>query len=178
MKLSFVLVYLSLVAAAGCGGDTPKPATPTAVSLELARLVLATKPAGSVSVLDARKAGEAESLTVSGRVANVVSGFAVFTLMDISLSYCGEENKEDGCKTPWDYCCVTAKTRTANSLLVEVRDGSGNPVAGSIGDLRLLDAVTVVGKLMQDDHGNHLLLATGWHRDARPDLPDGVRWPQ
>ena len=73
---------------------------------------------------------------------------------------------------------MTAETRTANSLLVEVRDGSGNPMAGSIGDLRLLDAVTVVGKLTQDDHGNHLLLATGWHRDARPDVPSGVRWPQ
>ena len=128
-------------------------------------------------MLDARKGGAADSRVVSGRIANVVSGFAVFTLMDSSLPYCGEKNKEDGCKTPWDYCCESSDTRTANSLLVEVRDAKGKPIAGSLGDLRLLDAVTVVGKLTKDEHGNHVLLATGWHRDARPELPADLRWP-
>ena len=177
MKLSFVLVCLSFVVVAGCGGDAPKSVTPAAVSPELAKLALATKPAGAVSVVDARKGGAADSCAVSGRIANVVAGFAVFTLMDSSLPYCGEKNKEDGCKTPWDYCCESSDTRTANSLLVEVRDAKGKPVAGSLGDLRLLDAVTVVGKLTKDEHGNHVLLATGWHRDARPQLPADLRWP-
>lgn len=53
----------------------------------------------------------------------------------------------------------------------DVADAKGKPLAGSLGDLRLLDAVTVVGKLTKDEHGNHVLLATGWHRDARPELP-------
>ena len=121
--------------------------------------------------------GTIRKYTWSGRIANVVAGFAVFTLMDSSLPYCGEKNKEDGCKTPWDYCCESSDTRTANSLLVEVRDAKGKPIAGSLGDLRLLDAVTVVGKLTKDEHGNHVLLATGWHRDARPELPADLRWP-
>ena len=178
MKLSFALVCLSFTVAAGCGGGgdakSPPPAT---AAPELAKLALAAKPAGAVSVQDARKAGAADSRTVTGRIANVVPGFAVFTLMDSSLPYCGEKNKEDGCKTPWDYCCESVDTRTANSLLVEVRDGKGKPIAGSLGDLRLLDVVTVVGKLTKDEHGNHVLLATGWHRDARPDLPTDLRWP-
>lgn len=177
MKLSFALVCLSLVVAAGCGGDAPKSGAPAAAAPELAKLMLAAKPAGAVSVQDARKAGAADSRTVTGRIANVVPGFAVFTLMDSSLPYCGEKNKENGCKTPWDYCCESAETRTANSLLVEVRDAKGKPIAGSLGDLRLLDAVTVVGKLTKDEHGNHVLLATGWHRDARPELPTDLRWP-
>jgi hypothetical protein len=129
-------------------------------------------------VSDAKKAGAADARSVSGRIANVVPGFAVFTLMDSSLPYCGEKNKEDGCKTPWDYCCESAETRTSNSLLVEVRDTKGKPITGSLGDLRLLDAVTVVGKLTKDEHGNDVLLATGWHRDARPELPANLRWPQ
>lgn len=176
MRLSLALVFLSFGVATGCGGDPPKSAAPTPTP-ELAKLMLATKPSGAVSVLDARKAGPADSCTVSGRIANVVPGFAVFTLMDTSLPYCGEKNKEDGCKTPWDYCCESVETRTANSVLVEVRDAKGKPLAGSLGDLRLLDAVTVVGKLTKDDHGNWVLLATGWHRDARPELPADVRWP-
>lgn len=178
MKLSFVLACLSFAVVAGCGGggDAPRSVAPSAAP-ELAKLALATKPAGAVSVLDARKGGAADSRVVSGRIANVVSGFAVFTLMDSSLPYCGEKNKEDGCKTPWDYCCESSDTRTANSLLVEVRDAKGKPIAGSLGDLRLLDAVTVVGKLTKDEHGNHVLLATGWHRDSRPELPTDLRWP-
>lgn len=179
MKLSVVLVCLTFAVLAGCGGgaDAPKSPPPAAAAPELAKLALAAKPAGAVSVQDARKAGAADSRTVTGRIANVVPGFAVFTLMDTSLPYCGEKNKEDGCKTPWDYCCESVETRTANSLLVEVRDAKGKPLAGSLGDLRLLDAVTVVGKLTKDEHGNHVLLATGWHRDARPELPADLRWP-
>lgn len=179
MKLSSVLFGSLLVVAAGCGGDAPK-APPAAVppAPALAKLALAAKPAGAVAVVEAKQAGAADAKVVSGRVANLVPGFAVFTLMDTSLPYCGEKNKEDGCKTPWDYCCESADTRTANSLLVEVRDASGKPVAGSLGDLRLLDAVTVAGKLTKDEHGNHVLLATGWYRDARPELPADLRWPK
>jgi hypothetical protein len=179
VKLSLVLSAPFLVLAAACGGDAPKsppPAQPPAPAL--AKLALASKPNGAVAVVEAKKAGAADACVVSGRVANLVPGFAVFTLMDLSLPYCGEKNKEDGCKTPWDYCCDSADTRTANSLLVEVRDANGKPIAGSLGDLRLLDAVTVAGKLTKDEHGNHVLLATGWFRDARPELPANLRWPQ
>ena len=178
MKLPFALVCLSFAVAAGCGGgDAPKPVAPAAAATELAKLALTAKPAGAVSVLDARKAGAADSRAVTGRIARVVPGFAVFTLMDTSLPYCGEKNKEDGCKTPWDYCCESATIRAANSLLIEVRDAKGKPIAGSLDNLRLLDAVTVVGKLTKDEHGNQVLLATGWHRDARPELPGNLRWP-
>lgn len=179
MRLSSVLFVSSLLVVAACGGNAPKaPPAVVPAAPALAKLALAQKPAGAVAVVDAKKAGPADACVVSGRVANLVPGFAVFTLMDTSLPYCGEKNKEDGCKTPWDYCCDSAETRTANSLLVEVRDANGKPIAGSLGDLRLLDAVTVAGKLTKDEHGNHVLLATGWFRDARPELPADLRWPQ
>lgn len=179
MKLSLVLFVSSLLVVAGCGGNAPTaPPAVVPAAPALAKLALAQKPAGAIAVVEAKKAGAADACVVAGRVANLVPGFAVFTLMDTSLPYCGEKNKEDGCKTPWDYCCDSAETRTANSLLVEVRDANGKPIAGSLGDLRLLDAVTVAGKLTKDEHGNHVLLATGWFRDARPELPADLRWPQ
>ncbi|MGB3969266.1 MAG: hypothetical protein WBO45_21200 [Planctomycetota bacterium] len=177
-----VLSLLALLAACGSGAsDTQKPngaTAPAAPSPELTKLVLASQPAGAVSVLEAKKLATADACAVSGRIANIVPGFAVLKLMDSSLPYCGEKNKEGNCKTPWDYCCESKDTQTSHSLLVEVRDANGKPIAGNVGDLRLLDAITVAGRLTKDEHGNHVLLATGWHRDTRPELPDHVKWPQ
>jgi hypothetical protein len=162
-------------AGAGAGGAGAAPAPPPAV----AALWLPTAPAGAIGVVDAKAKGPADQVAVTGRVASIVRGYAAMTLMDLSLPYCGEVNKEDKCKTPWDWCCDTAATRTANAMVVEARGPDGRPLATpSLGDLRLLDRVTVTGKLVKDEHGVFTLLATGWHRDARPELPDYVKWPQ
>lgn len=176
MRFSLFAV-LSLSIAAACGQRETPDGTPLPVAPEIARLALPAKPSGAVSVVGTKQAGPAASCAVTGRIANVVRGFAVFTLMDTSLPYCGEKNKEDSCKTPWDYCCESSSKRSAHSLLVEVRDDQGKPVAGSLGDLRLLDVVTVTGRLVRDEHGSDVLIASGWHRDERPDLPSGLRWP-
>lgn len=171
------VLALSFAVFAGCSSDDAPKAAPLAVAPELARIALPAKPAGAVPVLDAKRAGPTDACAVTGRIASIVPGFAVFTLMDASLPYCGEKNQEDRCKTPWDYCCESASTRAAHSLLVEVRDARGKPSAGSLGDLRLLDVVTVAGRLVKDEHGNSVVIATGWHRDERPDLPPDLRWP-
>lgn len=180
MKLLVALLSSSLLLLAACGGDAPAkaPVVPAKRTGDVAKLVLASQPPGAVSVLDAKKQTSSDNCVVSGRIANIVPGYAVLTLMDSSLPYCGEKHKEDGCKTPWDYCCESSETRTASSLLVEVRDDKGKPVVGNWPELRLLDAVTFSGKLGKDEHGNHVLVASGYHRDARPTLPDGLRWPK
>ena len=49
--------------------------------------------------------------------------------------------------TPWDYCCESSDTRTANSLLVEVRDAAD------------------------------LSAAAGWLRGHPSSTPPGWRWP-
>ena len=177
MKTTFWSVFLG-VALTACGGEPQaQPAPATAPTPTIAGMLLASEPAGALGIAASKQKGPADQVVVTGRVANLVPGAAVMTLMDLAIPYCGETNKEDHCKTPWDYCCESVETRTANSLLVEVRDGKGKPIAGSLGDLRLLDVVTVIGKLTKDEHGNHVLLATGWHRDARPELPADLRWP-
>jgi hypothetical protein len=172
--------FAALALLASCSGGSPAAGSPPAAPTppEVARLQLAAKPAGAVSVVEAKKAGPGERV-VTGRIANVVRGFAVLTLIDTSLPYCGEKNKEDDCKTPWDYCCETAETRSAHSIVVEARGADGKPLrAQSLPELRLLDVVTATGRLQVDEHGNHVLVATGWHRDARPELPAGLRWPE
>ena len=165
---------------AACGGESkgaggpPQPA-----AAPLASFVLATDPGEAIAVTAAKAAGVADKVVVTGRVASVVKGFAVFTLMDAALEYCGQVNKEDNCKTPWDYCCDSQEKRTAHSLLVEVRDGTGQPIATpALPDTRLLDLVEVRGKLQKDDHGNFVLVADGMFRVQRPDLPVDLKWPQ
>jgi hypothetical protein len=178
-------VWFPVLVVAACGGEPagedPAAAGPAAAAAApaVAKLVLPASPAGAVSVLDAKAAGPKEQGVVTGRVAYVVPGYAAFTLMDLSLPYCGEKNKEDGCKSPWDYCCETKDTRTEHALVVEARGEDGKPLATPVlPDLRLLDRVTVAGRLVKDEHGNHVLLATGWHRDERPQLGADVRWPE
>ena len=113
---------------------------------------------------------------VEGRIQHYTTGEFAFRLMDAELPYCGEQCKDD-CMTPWDYCCESPKTITANSLAVEVRDEKGTVIATpSLPNLRLLDRVKVKGKLTQDEHGNFTLLATGVYRVDRPKLRADLNW--
>jgi hypothetical protein len=176
-----VLVVMSLVLSlAACSGGSDsgvegvsaKPPTPA-----VAALMQAQAPTGAIEVAQAKAGGPADKVAVRGRISTVTTGRAAFGLMDTGIAYCGEKHAES-CKTPWDYCCEKAATRTANTIVVEARGADGQPLATpSLGDLRLLDLVVVTGKLVKDEHGNFTLLATGWHRQARPKLPAGLRWP-
>ena len=179
MQTRRLYLYLcALAAVAACGAEpktTPPPATPSAAT---AALALGAEPKGAIAVAAAKQRGPADSIVVTGRVANIVKGYAVFTLMDLAIPYCGETNKEDNCKTPWDYCCESTETRTKNALLVEARSADGKPLATPALGLQLVDRVAVTGKLTKDEHGNFVLLASGWFRQERPQLPADVRWPQ
>jgi hypothetical protein len=165
-----------LVVFAACSGDqtpSPQPASPA-----VAALMLGAAPPGAIPVLAARQAGATDRVTVTGRIHAIAKGSASFALMDPSLAYCGEKHAE-GCKTPWDYCCETKDTRVRSQLAVEARGADGKPLTTpSLGDLRLLDRVSVIGKLEKDEHGNLVLVASGWFREQRPTLVDGLRWPE
>lgn len=174
-----LLSLLPLFSFAACGGGDTPAAKPPAAAAEVAKFVLAADPGQALGVLAAKQKGPADSATVVGRIANVVKGFAQFTLMDIDLPYCGEVGNTDRCETPWDYCCEQKATRTANSLGVELRDAAGKPIRTTgLPDLRLLDAVKVQGALRKDADGNFVIAATGVFRTQRPALHDHVKWPQ
>ena len=114
-----------------------------------------------------------------GRIGDITPGSAQFTLMDTEVPYCGETNHEDTCPTPWDYCCESKDRIKNNSMVVEIHDATGKPLATpSLPDLRLVDKIKVTGKLTKDEYGTFLLAATGLFRVERPKLPDYVKWPQ
>lgn len=175
MKYSLPL-FLILAA---CGAKAPGIPTPPPAAPALAAFVLAADPGEALDVVAAKLGGPAAKVTVQGRLAEITRGVAAFRLVDFELPYCGEKAKEDTCKTPWDYCCEDSKTIVANTMVVELRDAAGKPIASpSLPDLRLLDAVKVTGELVKDEMGNFTLLAKGYFRSARPQLPDGLNWPQ
>ena len=175
-QVSLCIFTLSLAA---CGSEVVADRASLPPSPEVAKVALSTDPGDALSVTAAKQKGATKMVVVEGRVRDITKGFAVMKLMDASLEYCGEVNKEDQCKTPWDYCCESSDTQLANSLLVEVRGADGQPLATpSLPATRLLDRVKVRGELRKTEHGNWVLVANGLFQVERPGIPDYVKWPE
>ena len=173
-------IPLALAAAfllAACGGDA-KTATQPKGGGDDAPLLLPEAPGEAISVLDAKGKAEGDEVIVVGRVSDIAKGFAAFTVTDDSVPYCGKGEEDCGCPTPWDYCCEEEAAK-ASRLPVEMRDAQGEPIAAEDTGLRLLDLVIVKGTLAKTESGGYVILAKdGWFRAERPDLPDGLLWPQ
>jgi hypothetical protein len=156
MKLTLIVGVLSVSAVmVGCG----KSPSSTAGSADY---LAASEPAGAVGVAEAKK-GSDESITVIGRIGGsekpFVDGLAAFTIVDPQIEPCG---KEEGCPTPWDYCCAQDKMKD-NLATVKVVDTKGSVVAGNAKEmlkLKELSTVVVQGKRQADAEGNLTILAS------------------
>jgi hypothetical protein len=168
-----LLACLVLVTLACGKREAEKP--PAVATVDLG---LAADPGAALSVKEAKEKGPGEEVVVVGRVKEIVKGYATFNLIDASLDYCGQKPGSMTDDTPWDYCCETGEVRAAATLTVEVRGPGGKVRAGTMPSLRLLDLVAVKGRLEKDEHGNVTVVATGWFRRERPQLPEGLRWPE
>ena len=172
--MRFLVSCLAVVAFA-CG-KKEEPKQPETLTFKMA------DPGPGVSVKKVKEMGSGEEVLVEGRVSNMVKGLHAYNLVDDSLYYCGKGGVEDQCKTPWDYCCVDAGERAAATISVEVRDANGKVLpmgrSGPVVDLRLLDLVTVKGKIEKDEHGNVTIVETMRYIRERPELPDGLHWPE
>ncbi len=85
-----------------------------------------------------------------------------FMLVDSALKPCNE-NDDDGCTTPWDYCCDT-DVLPASKAMVKVVDASGKTVAVDAKKLlgvKELQTVVVRGRARRDDAGNLTVFASG-----------------
>jgi hypothetical protein len=173
-----------LVAAAlgtGCHQDAPSRGgnADPALAGERDKYLLKEEPAGARGVLDARKdARDGDEVVVVGRVGGSSEPLgkdrAYFTLVDPSYLACGENNKEDDCKTPWDYCCTPADELARATALVKVVDAQGKTVghaAEALLGVKPLRTVVVRGKAKRDDHGNLTVLAEGVY--VRPSPQEG-----
>ena len=106
-------------------------------------------PEGAVGVAAAKaeaSAGERVVVTgkVGGRLEPVSPEAGLFVIMDPAVPSCADLH-EDGCATPWDYCCEPRESVVANAATVMLQDGAGAPVRLAAGDLTPLSQVTVTG---------------------------------
>ncbi|MDI1288529.1 MAG: hypothetical protein PSX37_01085 [bacterium] len=141
----------------------PRSALPTAFFVDKA-------PETARDVSEARKAGtmkEGDEVVLRGRVGGskdpFVEGRAVFTLMGRALKACNE-NPDDKCSVPWDYCCETKADIAANSVTVQVVDGKGQPLRTDMKgrrDLKELSEMVVIGKVTSVKGGAVVVSATG-----------------
>jgi hypothetical protein len=154
--------FLSFIV--GCGGNSSSP-TAGSPSPEGTAYKLAEEPGGVLGVHDAREESkDDEQIAVVGRIggdANPwVEGQAAFLIVDPSMQPC---KADEGCPTPWDYCC-DADQLAENKAMVKVVDASGKTVATDarkLLGLKELQTVVVRGRAKRDEAGNLTVLAEG-----------------
>jgi len=168
--VSAALVAASLFTAA-CSEQQPEAQTSTASTRPAWLLVAA--PEGAQSVNDVKAtAAEGDRIVLRGRIGGraepITEGSPVFTIVDLSLPYCGQE-AEDGCPVPWDYCCESPETIASNSATVQVVDEAGRPITHDLyrQGLNPLDEVVVIGDVAPRPSENVLTVrATGVYHAA------------
>ena len=157
------LCVLTLVV--GCGtSDVSEPSVSSQPSAEGAQFVATTEPANAVPVGEAREsAQDKQEVTLVGRIGGssepFVDGLAAFTIVDPKVPHC---SADEGCPTPWDYCCTQDQVKN-NIATVKVVDGAGKPVTGDARQLlgvKELSTVVIQGKATRDDQGNLTVAAT------------------
>lgn len=138
----------------------------TAASLYVAKAPLPSgffvekQPESAKDVSEVRKTGTlkaGDEVVLRGRIGGskepFVAGRAVFTLMGRGIKACNE-NPDDKCSKPWDYCCETKEEILVNSVTVQVVDAKGQilrtDMKGRRG-LKELSEMVVVGKVASAD---------------------------
>ncbi len=159
-------MFLVTFSVSGCTQDAAGPAGAGASPADSA-YVLSVEPAGAQDVAQARsEAQDGDDVVVVGRIGGetepFLEGAAAFTIVDSKLQPCPEE---EGCPTPWDYCC-DLNLLARNKALVKVVDKEGqlvNSDARQLLHVRELSTVVVRGQAQRDDAGNLTILARGVH---------------
>jgi hypothetical protein len=159
--------------ALGCGsGEEPSAAgNPAgAANADGSAYVLSAEPAGAKSVHEVRESAEdGAQVVVVGRIGGEVEpfldGYAGFAIIDPAVKHCGELHDE-GCATPWDFCCSSPEELKDNRALVKLVDADGRAVQGDAKTLlpvKELSTVVIQGKARRDEAGNLTVEATGIH---------------
>ncbi|MEZ6043367.1 MAG: hypothetical protein R3C20_22950 [Planctomycetaceae bacterium] len=164
MKVLNGIFVCVLTLSVGCGtSNMGSPEASSKPAAEGAQFVTMMEPADAIPVGAARESAEdTQDVTLVGRIGGssepFVEGLAAFTIVDPKVPHCAPD---EGCPTPWDYCCTQDQVK-GNIATVKVVDDAGNPVSGDARQLlgvRELSTVVVRGKAERDDRGN-LTIAT------------------
>lgn len=162
---TLTLMLLGGCFALGCAGsEDPAAENQAGANSPPDATYLATdKPGDAQGVGTARqKVKDEEDVTLVGRIGGsakpFVDGIAAFTIVDPKVKFCAAD---EGCPTPWDYCCTQNEVKD-NIATIKVVNESGQPVdkdAKQLLGVKELDQVIVQGKAQRDDQGNLTVLA-------------------
>ena len=131
----------------GCDATSSEPAAQAETTTQADAWVLTSVPEGAVSITEAKAtAKEGDQVIIKGRIGGRMTPISadspVFLIVDLELEYCGQFD-DDGCPTPWDYCCETPNTITTNSATVQIMgDGAIDPISAG---LNPLDEIVLIG---------------------------------
>ena len=165
------LFALGLVVGCGTGGEDSTADVGGAPSEpKSSEYVLATEPQGAKGVREVREAAaDGDDVVVVGRIGGAaepfLDGYAGFTIVDASVKHCGELH-DDGCPTPWDFCCSPPEELDGARALVKLVDAQGRTVKGdaqALVPVKELNTVVVRGKARRDEAGNLTVEARGIH---------------
>jgi hypothetical protein len=131
--------------------------------------LLSEAPADAKPVVEVREAAkDGDEVTITGRIGGSedpwVKGRASFSIVDPSLLPCSEKG-DDGCPTPWDYCCDSDRLPQSMAT-IKIVDDAGQTVsqdAKSLLGVKELARVTIRGQAKRDEAGNLTVLAKQIH---------------
>lgn len=158
MKVLNTVISAFTLAFVGCGEGSSNPDAKPTVPPASSAYILPSEPADAVAVGAARETAENDKpITVAGRIGGsekpFVDDLAAFTIVDLKVPYCADD---EGCPTPWDYCC-NQKDVKANIATVKLVDEAGKTISGDARELlgvKELSEVVVQGNAKRDDQGN------------------------
>lgn len=150
----------------GCGSADSKSTAVAPAPID-ATYRLTEEPADAMGVKEARDAiKDEQEVTLVGRIGGDVDpwveGQAAFLIVDSELKPCNEQD-DDGCATPWDYCC-DMDLLPERKAMIKVVDKAGKTIATDARKLlNVKESQTVVvhGHAKRDDAGNLTVLADG-----------------
>ncbi len=165
---SAVCLVALLAGLCGCDrGSTPAGNAGASAGGSGAAWLATEEPAGARPVGEARQtAVDGQPVVLFGHIGGsaqpFVTGAAAFTIVDPKVPWCPDE---EGCPTPWDYCCKQNEVRE-NIATIKLVDAAGKLVASDAKELlgvRELSLVVVAGKASRDEAGNLVVLAEKVH---------------
>jgi hypothetical protein len=164
MKISNWMLLGVFAFAAGCNESPVVQQSATTDGGERSQYLADVEPEGALPVGKARESVKDEQAVtlvgvIGGSSKPFVDGLAAFTIVDSKVPYCAAD---EGCPTPWDYCCTQDQVK-GNIATIKIVDDAGKPVtadARKMLNVKELSTVVVQGTARRDDQGNLTVAAS------------------
>jgi hypothetical protein len=153
-QLSIIACAAIATFSISCGSkEKSEAAQPGATSGELEAVISATAPENALSVVEARssaKPGEPIVLRgkVGGKMKPISDAAAILVLADEKAIASCDQNPDDQCENPWDYCCEEASKIAASTATIQVKGADGKLLRSTLrglGDLKELSHLVISG---------------------------------